>query len=138
MTAATAANPERVQFAAEIDRSADAVWAAVRDVYEVHERLVPGMVREVTRDGDDRIVTFANGAVAREQILAIDDTERRLTYGVVGEGIAFHRASMQVQPRGEGSTLIWSAEYLPKEIGGFISGVMTPGIQLMKQTLERS
>src|SRR5262245_10070461 len=51
----------------KLDARPDDVWDALRDFHAVHERLVPGFVSSAERDGDDaRIVTFFNGAVARE------------------------------------------------------------------------
>ena len=47
-----------------LDARPDDVWAALRDFHAVHERLAPGFVTESRPDGDARIVTFANGAVA--------------------------------------------------------------------------
>lgn len=138
MSDTSALTPERTAYHVDIDRPVDTVWTAVRDVYNVDTRLVPGMVSVVAKDGDVRVVTFANGAVVREQIVEIDDTDRRLVYGVLGEGIAFHRATMQVRLRGAGSTLLWSAEYLPAEIGSHLRDVMTHGIALMKRTLEQA
>src|SRR6266702_893667 len=49
-----------------IDAHPDEVWDAVRDFGAVHRRLVPGFVLDARLDGDARIVTFANGTVARE------------------------------------------------------------------------
>ena len=49
----------------EIDASPDQVWAAVRDFGAV-TRLAPGFVLDAHLDGEARIVTFANGTVARE------------------------------------------------------------------------
>ncbi len=49
------------------------VWAAIRDVGAVHQRLTPGFVIDARLDGDARIVTFANGAVVRELLVDIDD-----------------------------------------------------------------
>ena len=42
------------------------VWDAVRDFGALPQRLVPGFVTACQLDGDARIVTFANGSVARE------------------------------------------------------------------------
>ena len=61
-----------------IEAAPDTVWAAVRDVGAVHERLVPGLVVATTLDGDVRPVTFANGMTVREQIVTIDAGARRL------------------------------------------------------------
>ena len=54
-----------------IDVRPEDAWAALRDFAAVHERLVPGFVTDARMDGDDaRIVTFFNGAVARETLEA--------------------------------------------------------------------
>jgi hypothetical protein len=68
----------------EIGAQPQAVWDAVRDVGAVHRRLAPGFVTDVKMDGDARIVTFGNGMVARELIVDVDDTARRLVWAVVG------------------------------------------------------
>ena len=56
-----------------IDASPADVWAAVRDFGSPHQRLVPGFVLDSRLDGDARIVTFANGTVARELLVDCDD-----------------------------------------------------------------
>lgn len=57
-----------------LNASARDVWDAVRDFGALHERLVPGFVTACTLDGDARVVTFANGSVAREVL--VDATTR--------------------------------------------------------------
>ena len=49
-----------------MDAPAHEVWDAVRDFGALHTRLVPGFVLDTKLDGDVRIVTFANGTVARD------------------------------------------------------------------------
>ena len=49
----------------EIERTKEFVWDAIRDVGAIHKRLVPGFVVDCKLEGDTRIVTFANGMVAR-------------------------------------------------------------------------
>ncbi len=70
------------------------VWAAIRDVGAVHQRLAPGFVIDTRLDEDARIVTFANGAVVRERIVDIDDQARRFAYAAVGGRTTHHNASM--------------------------------------------
>jgi hypothetical protein len=57
---------------------------------------VPGFVTDTKLDGDARIVTFANGTVAREILVDCDDAKRRLVYAIVSERIKQHSASAQV------------------------------------------
>jgi hypothetical protein len=49
---------------------AEDVWDAVRDFGAVHRRLATGFVVDAKMDGDARIVTFANGMVAREVLVS--------------------------------------------------------------------
>ena len=48
--------------------------------------LVPGFVLDARLDGDARIVTFANGTVARELLVDCDDARRRLVYAGSASG----------------------------------------------------
>ena len=79
-----------------IDAHPDAVWAAVRDFGAVHKRLAPGFVVDARLDGEARVVTFANGTVARELLVDCDEARRRLVYAVVSERLKQHSASVQV------------------------------------------
>ena len=116
------------------------VWAAVRDVGAVHQRLVPGVLVDARLDGDERRVTFASGAVARELLVDIDDEAHRFAYAVV-EGplrATHHNASIQVFAEGLGrSRLVWITDVLPNDLATRISNLVEQGSAAMKQTLEK-
>ena len=76
-------------------------------------RLDAGFVRDTRLDGDTRIVSFANGAVAREVLVDSDDARRRLVYAVQSERLTQHSASVQVFADGDGSRLVWICDFLP-------------------------
>ena len=104
-----------------IDAHPADVWAAVRDFGALHRRLVPGFVLDARLDGDARIVTFANGTVARELLVDCDDARRRLVYAVISERVKQHSASVQVIADGDArSRLIWIVDVLPNEIAPYI------------------
>ena len=84
-----------------IDAHPDLVWDAVRDFGAVHTRLAPGFVTDARLDGDARIVTFANGNVAREVLVDCDDARRRLVYGIANERVSHYSASVQIAADGE-------------------------------------
>jgi len=115
------------------------VWAAIRDVGAVHERLAPGFVVDTRLEDGARIVTFANGLVARELIVDVDDEARRLVWSVVGSPrLTHHNASLQVfADAGGHSRVVWIADLLPDEIAGTIAGMIEQGLSVMKKTLER-
>ncbi len=113
------------------------VWAAIRDVGAVHQRLAPGFVIDTRLDGDARIVTFANGAVVRERFVDIDDQARRFAYAAVGGRTTHHNASMQVFAEGlERSWLVWITDLLPNEVAATINELVEQGARTMKQALE--
>ena len=122
-----------------IDAHPNDVWAAVRDFGNLHKRLVPGFVLDATLDGDARIVTFANGTIARELLVDCDDTRRRLVYAVISERIKQHSASVQVVADGDArSRLIWTVDVLPHEIAAYIDGQMDQAALAMQKALGRN
>jgi uncharacterized protein YndB with AHSA1/START domain len=120
-----------------IDTPVEEVWDALRDWGAVHERLVPGFVVDARLDGKDRIVTFFNGAVARELLVELDDEARRLVWSVREGPYSHHNASAQVFAEDGGRTrFVWVADLLPNELAGMIGELMGEGTAVIKRTLE--
>ena len=121
-----------------IDARPEEVWAAVRDFGAVHRRLAPGFVLDARLDGDARIVTFANGTIARELLVDCDDTRRRLVYAVVSERVTHYSASVQVTPDGEArARLIWIVDLLPNDIAPYVASQMDQAALAMQKALDR-
>jgi len=121
-----------------LDADPDDVWAAISDVGAAHERLVPGVLVDTRLDGNARIVTFANGLVARELIVTLDHDARRFVYASVGGRAAHHNASFQVFADGARRTrLVWITDVLPDELAEPIRQNVELGAAAMKRTLER-
>jgi hypothetical protein len=116
------------------------VWDAVRDVGAVHLRLTPGLVLDTQLEGHTRILTFPDGGVVRELIVAVDDEMRRLAYAVI-EGrmpLIHHHATFHVLPDGENySRLVWTTDFLPHTFAAEIHARVERGAIVMKQALER-
>ena len=122
-----------------VDAPADHVWAALRDIGQVHTRLAREFVIDTRLDGDSRLVTFANGEVVRERIVDIDDRARRLAYAVVDWRTTHHNASFQVTPDGDGrSRLTWITDLLPDSLADLVGGFVEQGCVAIKRTLETS
>ena len=108
------------------------VWDAVRDFGALPERLVPGFVTACRLDGDARIVTFANGSVAREMLVDCDDTRRRLVYAISNERLKHYSASVQVVADGERkSRLLWTIDMLPNELAPYVQGQTKEAVHAM-------
>ena len=115
-----------------------AIWDVVRDVGAVHTRFAPGFVVDEVMEDGARVVTFGNGMIAREIIVAVDETTRRLAYSAQSERLSHHNASFQVLP-GEagGSRLIWQADVLPHEAAATVSAMMDAGAAAAKMALDQ-
>ena len=76
------------------------MWAALRDWGALHVRLAPGFALDTRLEGEDRIVTFFNGAVARERLVDRDEQARRLVWSIVDGPYAHHNGAAQVFAEG--------------------------------------
>ena len=123
----------------EIERSTEFVWDAVRDVGAIHKRLVPGFVVACKLEDDARVVTFANGMMARELIVSVDDERRRHSWSARGETLVHHNASVQVFQAGQNKCrVVWIADVLPNELAPAIGDMIQQALKTMKRTLESS
>lgn len=120
----------------QINAPADEVWDALRDWGAIHKRLVPGFVTDARLDGEDRIVTFFNGAEVREVLIARDEEQRRLVWSVVDGPYSHHNGAAQVFTEGDGCRFIWTADLLPNEAAAPTGEMMERGVEVLKQTQE--
>ena len=114
-------------------------WEAVRDYGAVH-KLAPGFVTDTDLDGDDRIVTFVSGSVARERLITVDEARRRLVYTVVEGplGAVHHQASVEVvnaADGGDGCRLLWTTDVLPNELAPMLDALMEQGATAIRRAL---
>jgi hypothetical protein len=101
---------------------------------------VPGFVTDCRLDGEDRIVTFATGAVVREVLIDSDDGEQRLAWSIVDGPYRHHNGVAQVLSDGEaGSRFVWTTDLLAEdEVVELTDRAMETGIGVVKKTLEAS
>lgn len=138
-----------IQLDIPVDTDPSDAWDAVADFAAVHVRLVPRFLADCRVDGADRVVTFGNGAVARERLVSLDPTRRRLVYSVVESsiGLTHHQAAVEVldAPSGSdvahrsgrcGSTIRWSADLLPDELAPMVRQLMEQGAAAIARTLS--
>ena len=118
----------------------EAVWDVVRDFGSGPRRMAPGYVTDSRRaDAQTRLVTFANGTVARERLVAVDDEQRRVVYAIVGDTLRpdHDNAAMQVLPDGEGRCrFVWIHDVLPDDLAAPLHAAMQEASVVIKRTLE--
>ena len=118
--------------------SVDAAWSALRDVGQLHTRLVPGFVTDTKLEPGARIVTFADGLVVREIIVTVDEDRRRVVWSAVGGSLTHHNGAAQVNSNASGeTTIVWIADFLPNDAAATKDAMMEQGMAVMKQTLNR-
>lgn len=117
----------------------DFVWSAIKDVGAIHTRLARGFVTNTALEGSTRTVTFANGFVVQERIVAINDEHRRLVYRAVGGRATHHNVYFQVYPAPENtSKVVWVTDLLPDEMQAPIEQMVELGSVAIQKTLEQS
>ena len=120
----------------EIHASPQRVWEALSDVGALHTRLAAGFVAETRMEGNERIVTFANGMVAREEIVAVDDAARRVVWAIVGQQLHHNNGAAQQFDHPKCTRLVWTTDLLPDELAPNVDAMMTAGIAAIKKTIE--
>jgi len=119
-----------------LDASPAQVWDVIRDVGAVHRRLSPGFVTDTRLEEGARIVTFANGVVARELIVSVEEGVQRLVWSVVGGRATHHNSSFQVFPgAGGGTRLVWVTDVLPDSVAMAFGAMIEEGSRAIKTTL---
>jgi hypothetical protein len=117
---------------------ASEVWSAIRDVGALHTRLVPGFVTDTKLEPGARIVTFVNGVTLREPIVTLDDEARRLVWTHDGGRARHYNGALQVSELADGLTsVVWTADFLPDDIGGYMCQAIEAGMAAMQKTLDR-
>lgn len=113
------------------------VWDALADFNAVHVRVAPGFLTALVAEDGARVVTFANGSVAREVLVDCDHALRRLVYTIPSERMTAHSASFQVFENGDGGArVVWITDVLPDEIAPYIDAQMSQGAEAMRRTLS--
>lgn len=123
-----------------IEAAPERVWDAARDYGALHTRLVPGFVTAtevVFEEGTPvRIVRFANGALARETMITVDDERRRLVWSIRGETVRHHNGVLRIEAVDGGCRVEWTADILPATLAETFQPAMRQGLAAMKAHFE--
>jgi hypothetical protein len=127
----------RTEFLVEAD--AEQVWEVVGDWGNGPVNMARGHVTSSRADGPIRVVTFADGLIARERLVARDDDARRIVYSVIGDAVRpeHDNAVMQIIDEGPGRCrFVWYRDVLPDELAHPLRSGMEEAAAIIKRTLE--
>jgi ribosome-associated toxin RatA of RatAB toxin-antitoxin module len=122
----------------DIEASAEKVWDAMRDVGALHTRLCPSFVVDTKMEAKDvRLVTFANGRQARELIVSVDDTARRVCWAIVDDPFVHYNGAAQVTPLNDSACrFTWLSDLLPNGLEPTVAAMIEAGIAAIKRAQE--
>ena len=119
-----------------VDVPPEQAWDALRDFGALHTRLARGFATDCRLEGSDRVVTFANGTILRERLIAIDEERRRVVWTILDGPFTHHNGAAQVSDEGGRTRFEWTTDLLPDELHDGIAAAMERGLAAIKETLE--
>jgi polyketide cyclase/dehydrase/lipid transport protein len=120
-----------------VETAAASVWAALRDPADV-ARVFAGVLIAARMEGDLRSVTFADGTVIEERVIAVDDAHMRLAYSVGGARFEHHHATLQVVADTPAlCRVIWISDFRPDERSAVVESLMDAGCAALRRNLVR-
>ena len=127
----------RTEFPIDVDASR--VWQVIGDWADGPVRMARGLVVSSDAEGTVRVVTFADGMIARERLVTREDDARRIVYSMVGDTVRpeHDNAVMQIVPEGaDRCRFIWTRDVLPDELAESLRAAMEDAGAAIKRTLE--
>lgn len=120
-----------------INRSADEVWALAGDPARLHEWF-PGIV-DCQVEGTNRVITTGSGMPMPEEILVIDNCQRRFQYRLAAPIIRHHRGTIDVIDLEDGTCLVvYSTEADPRTMALMVAGGTAGALEELKRQMEGS
>jgi carbon monoxide dehydrogenase subunit G len=118
-----------------VSAAPDEVWQVVGDFAGVKD-FFPG-IDSFRMDGDEDRMIGMFGMEIREHLLTRDEETRTISYSVVGGvPIDSHRATITVEPEGEGSKVTWAYEVTPDEMAPIFGDTYKAALVSLENTFS--
>jgi hypothetical protein len=119
-----------------IHRTAADVWERVRDAAGLHTWF-PG-ITSCQVDGMNRVIVLGSGMPLPEEILVIDDVQRRFQYRITAPIFKHHRGTIDVIDLGDDTSLVvYSTEADPRTMALTIAGGTAGALDELKRQMEQ-
>jgi Polyketide cyclase / dehydrase and lipid transport len=130
-----------IQVEFDIEADSARVWQVIGDWADGPVQMAPGFVVSSEAHGGVRVVTFADGFIARERLVSRDEPARRIAYSLIGDTARpeHDNAVMQVLTDGpQRCRFVWSRDVLPDDAAGPLRAAMQQAAPIIKGALENS
>jgi uncharacterized protein YndB with AHSA1/START domain len=118
-----------------IHRPAAMVWELAGDASRLHEWF-PGIV-SCQVDGRARVIVLGSGIPMPEEILVVDNTQRRFQYRITAGVFVFHRGTIDVIDLGDDTCLVvYSTDADPRAMALTIGGGTAGALDELKRQME--
>jgi hypothetical protein len=118
-----------------IHRPAADVWTRVRDAAGLHTWF-PG-ITSCQVDGNHRIIVLGSGLPMPEEILVVDDTQRRFQYRITAPVFRHHRGTIDVIDLCDDTCLVvYSTEADPRTMALTIAGGTADALEELRRQME--
>jgi hypothetical protein len=123
-----------------VDASPEKVWQIVGNFAEGPRLTTPDMFVDCRLiEPDLRQMTFADGKIVRERLIARDEAARRIVWAWQGEEVKHDNTSMQVFAESDGrSRLLWIHDTSPDDLCDWLAVAMDQLAPEIRRSLERA
>lgn len=119
-----------------IARPVDEVWKVVGDIGGI-AAWFPGM--EASRvEGTKRLCSFEAGFTLEEEIVLVDDPNRRYQYRITDGPFSatHHLATVEVTPADDGAQVAWTVEVEPDDLADVMEASFDHALPALRHQLE--
>ena len=101
----------RFHHTMEVHAAPERAWAVVGDLARV-DKWIPGITHVAVDGTRKRVCTFGDGHVQYEEIIEYSNERRSYRYSIEGSpGMKNNRGRFAVEAAGQGSMVLWDAEF---------------------------
>jgi hypothetical protein len=119
-----------------INRPAADVWALAGAAERLHEWF-PG-ITSCTVDGNVRVITTGSGIPMPEEILVVDQIQRRFQYRITAPIFVHHRGTIDVIDLGDDTCLVvYSCEADPRTMALIIASACREALEELQRIMEK-
>ena len=124
-----------IRHSVRIARPAGEVWSLAGDPARLHEWFLGITACKV--DGTTRVITLGSGVSMPEEILALDDLQRRFQYRITAPMFVHHRGTIDIVDLGDGTCLVtYQTDADPRTMALTIGGATAGALDELKRQME--